>query len=356
MMRAIDEATRKRQAVREAADGAPVVASTQATTRWLLCGRGRPVDVGSVDYTVVLRGDDAFVLFMDIEASRVDAEERFAELGYEHVPFPWYDGPDETIRSLLGDAAARTDAELEERIAPHRRNLAAEELARYRSACADTAAAFAETLDVLAPTDTELEAAGELARAARARDLVARVNLVAGEMRQPVHRHPLPTGERLGRHALLALTVERDGLHVSMTRILAFDEPPAELVRIQQATAEVDAAVLAASRPGVTHAALLEVLARAYEAQGHPEEWRRLHQGGLTGYKGREVFATPGAAIPLPERGAVAWNPSITGGGKSEDTVLVGPDGIEVATRTPELGELETSAGIPRPAIVVRPA
>jgi hypothetical protein len=48
----------------------------------------------------------------------------------------------------------------------------------------------------------------------------------------------------------------------------------------------------------------------------------------------------------------VAWNPSVTGGGKSEDTALVTAAGIEVVTRTPDLPELETSAGLPRPAIV----
>jgi hypothetical protein len=63
------------------------------------------------------------------------------------------------------------------------------------------------------------------------------------------------------------------------------------------------------------------------------------------------VFATPGEATALPRSCAVAWNPSITGGAKSEDTALVGVDGIEVITRTPDLGELDT-AGVPRPAIV----
>jgi hypothetical protein len=47
----------------------------------------------------------------------------------------------------------------------------------------------------------------------------------------------------------------------------------------------------------------------------------------------------------------MAWNPSITGGGKSEDTVLVSAEGHEVLTRTPQLGELKTH-GVPRPAIV----
>ncbi len=82
------------------------------------------------------------------------------------------------------------------------------------------------------------------------------------------------------------------------------------------------------------------MLAQAYERQGFPEEWRSHHQGGLTGYKGREVFAVPGEPTPPPPVGAVAWNPSVTGGGKSDDTVLVPHTGHEVLTRTPELPEL----------------
>jgi Xaa-Pro aminopeptidase len=198
---------------------------------------------------------------------------------------------------------------------------------RYRTAAADTAAAFIQTLGQLRPGLTELEAAGELARATRERDLVARVNLVGGEERQPLHRHPLPTSAPLGRHALLAVTVERDGLHVSLTRIVSFWPPPERLARLVRAAAEVDAAVIAASRPGRALGELFEVLAEAYDREGFPEEWRHHHQGGLTGYKGREVFAVPGEPTPLPPVGAVAWNPSITGGGKSEDTVLVTGEG-----------------------------
>jgi len=54
---------------------------------------------------------------------------------------------------------------------------------------------------------------------------------------------------------------------------------------------------------------------------------------------------------PLPPVGAVAWNPSVTGGGKSEDTVLISDRGPEILTRTPKLTELDVD-GLPRPAIV----
>jgi Xaa-Pro aminopeptidase len=334
----VTEAERKRRAALEAAGGGPLVVSTPENVRWLLCGRGRPVDVGSADYAVVLTDDSARVVFADIERSRVEGEERLGELGYELAPHPWYKRPE-----------GLTDTEVD--LTPLRRTLCPEEVDRYRAAGADAAAALAEAIARLDAAQTEIEAAGELARSTRARDLVARVNLVGGEQRQPVHRHPLPTSAPLGRHALLAVTVERDGLHVSMTRIVSFGRPPERLQELVQASAEVDAAVIAASQPGRTHGELLDVIAEAYDREGFPEEWRRHHQGGLTGYKGREVFAVPGEPTPLPPVGAVAWNPSITGGGKSEDTVLVTAEGPEVLTRTPELGELGTR-GFPRPTIV----
>ena len=346
----MSEAERKRRAAVQAAGGASLVVSAPENVRWLLCGRGRPVDVGSADYAVVLSDGSALVLYPDIERSRVEGEERLEELGYEPVPFPWHERPAAAITRLAGPEAL-SDGQLERELAPHRQALGEKEVERYRAAGADAAAAFVEALGLLRPELTELEAAGELARAARNRDLVARVNLVAGEERQPIHRHPLPTAAALGRHALLAFTVERAGLHVSMTRIVSFGPPTERLVELVQASSEVDAAVISASRPGKTHGELFELLAEGYERVGFPEEWRRHHQGGLTGYRGREVFAVPGEPTPLPAVGAVAWNPSITGGGKSEDTVLVSEDGAEVVTRTPQLGQLSTAARISRPAI-----
>ena len=68
-------------------------------------------------------------------------------------------------------------------------------------------------------------------------------------------------------------------------------------------------------------------------------------------YKGREVFATPGEETRLPPTCAVAWNPSIAGGAKSEDTALVSADGIEVVTETPGLPTIEVG-DLRRPAIV----
>lgn len=118
----------------------------------------------------------------------------------------------------------------------------------------------------------------------------------------------------------------------------------------------VDAAYILGSRPGKP---LNEVLAdgiASYQAAGFPGEWQLHHQGGLTGYAGREIFATPSTAYRLGANQCVAWNPSITGS-KSEDTVLIteeGPDNLSYSGDWPmvEIGYHQSS--ILRPAILPR--
>lgn len=347
------EAERKRTLLLDAAAAEAVVASSPATVRWLLCGRGRPVSTTGphADYTVVLTRERAAVLHPDIESSRVEAEERFDELGFETIAFPWHEGSERALRAAL--AGARPDAgdELEAAAATLRRQLGEEELRRYRTAGADAAEAMVETLAALSEDGTELEAASELGSRLRRRGFTTPVLLAAGQERQGVHRHPLPTGATLGRHALLAATAERHGLHVSLTRIVSFGRAPQELVELCRAAAAVDAVALRGSRPGRTLGDVFEDLEAAYAAEGFPAEWRRHHQGGLTGYLGREAFAVPGGPTLIPSSAAVAWNPSLTGGAKSEDTALVIDDEVEVVTRTPELPEWRFG-GLSRPAVV----
>ena len=68
------EAQRKRRAALAAVG--PFATRDPADVRWLLCGRGRPVSAGTSPYTVVVEEERAQVLYQDIEASRVAAEER----------------------------------------------------------------------------------------------------------------------------------------------------------------------------------------------------------------------------------------------------------------------------------------
>jgi hypothetical protein len=70
---------------------------------------------------------------------------------------------------------------------------------------------------------------------------------------------------------------------------------------------------------------------REYEAQEFGDEWQLHHQGGASGYMGREYLGSPKAKQVVLENQPFAWNPSIAGT-KSEDTILATDKGVETIT------------------------
>jgi antitoxin VapB len=142
---------------------------------------------------------------------------------------------------------------------------------------------------------------------------------------------------------MLNLCARKWGLAISITRFVHFGALPAELAARFTAAAQVNAALLDATKAGATSAELFRVAQAAYAAQGFPGEERFHHQGGPTGYGEREWVATPTGTETVVDDQAFAWNPSIRGG-KAEDTVLLHDGRIEWLTATPELPVIEGKA------------
>ena len=113
--------------------------------------------------------------------------------------------------------------------------------------------------------------------------------------------------------------------------------------------------MIAASVPGASLRDVLLAASDRYDAEGFPGEWELHHQGGLTGYAGREIFATPAETYRLQSDQALAWNPSITRV-KSEDTVLITADGAQILTAGDwPTNEIATGPSeLSRPSILVR--
>jgi antitoxin VapB len=204
------------------------------------------------------------------------------------------------------------------------------------------------------PGQTEHEIAGLLAGEVEGRGVQAVVNLAAVDGRILAYRHPLPTRTKLQRYAMLVLCGRRGGLVCSVTRFVHFGRPPGDLKRKALAVAQVDAAYIAATRPGEALRAILQRAIQCYAEVGFPEEWQHHHQGGPAGYEPREYLATPQAEDVVSAGQAYAWNPSVSGA-KSEDTILVGEAGNEVLTEMPGWPAYEVAAGgktLSRPAIL----
>ena len=129
---------------------------------------------------------------------------------------------------------------------------------------------------------------------------------------------------------------------------------PTDLRRKVDAVAHIDAAMIAATRPGVTLGSIFHEGMQAYATAGYPDEWRLHHQGGLAGYEPREIIATPTSTERVSIGQVYAWNPSITGA-KSEDSILVGADAVEVLTAIPNWPTINTVVNgqvMSRPAVL----
>lgn len=339
-------AKRDRLAAVRAAAGAPAVLLTShEAIAWYLDGVRTHVSLAGPPVLAVRAADDGDTLYVAAnEADRLVAEEVLPADAERIVRVPWQTPP---AVAAAGAGPAATEQELAGPLRAARTPLLPAETSRYRALGAETAAAMTDAAGILTPRDTERDAAAALSTQLLRRGIHPLVVLVAGRSRLR-HRHPLPTDAPLGDRAMLVVCGRRHGLIANATRWVG--EPGADDARIL----EVEAAFLAASRPD---ARLDEVFAAgcgAYGAAGFaPDEWQRHHQGGPTGYAGRDPRATSETTDVVTAAHAFAWNPSAWtdsgGASKVEDTVLVGLEGIEVLTVDPRWPAME-HAGLARPA------
>ncbi|MDQ2054731.1 M24 family metallopeptidase [Halobellus sp. H-GB7] len=313
---------------------------------WLTTGsnvvdRDADVGVAAAGYT----RDDGFVAVTNnIEAERL-ADEELPE-PFDITSVPWYES---SLASAVADATAGAGAAdfhvpgFDDLDASRlRRPLSATDVERYRALGRDVADALERVARELQPGDTEHEAAAGLRISLATLGIEAPVTLVGGSERAQTYRHFTPTGAQLGDYALVSVSAERGGLYASATRTVAFDSAPAWLASRHETAMRVEASALDATQRAVggsessgTAGDVFDAIAGAYDTLGEPDEWRNHHQGGATGFDTREWIAAPESDEPIEAPLAYAYNPTVRGA-KSEDTVLVTEDGVEVLTSTGE--------------------
>ncbi len=277
------------------------------------------------------------------EAPRLHDEE-FGALDFEPVVFPWY--ANETVTAAKKLAGGTLGSDMPEagmtavNLYPLRQSLSETEIARYRWLGTQTADATVESLHQVEPGMSEFDMEAITAENLLRRGILPSVALYAVDDRIYKYKHAVPRGKRLQQYGMLNLCSRKWGLAISITRFIHFGDLPAELAARFEASAQVNAALLDATREGSTSAQLFRVAKDAYAAQGFAGDEELHHQGGSTGYGEREWVATPNGTETVVNHQAFAWNPSIRGA-KAEDTVLLKDGKIEWLTATPELPVIE---------------
>jgi antitoxin VapB len=304
-----------------------------------------PAETGVASLLITAAGK-RYYFTSENEGPRLHDEE-FGALDFEPVLFPWY--ADDTLPTAqrLAGVHLGSDAPgpglIPVNLYPLREALTETEMARYRWLGEETAAATVESLHQVEPGLSEYDLEAITTANLLRRGVMPSVYLYAVDDRIYKYKHAAARGKRLKQYGMLNLCSRKWGLAISITRFVHFGELPGELAARFKSAAQVNAALLDATRVGATSAELFRVAQSAYAAEGFPGEEQLHHQGGPTGYGEREWVATPDGIQTVVNHQAFAWNPSIRGG-KAEDTVLLRDGKIEWLTATPELPVIEASA------------
>ncbi|MVQ42881.1 peptidase M24 [Microbacterium sp. MAH-37] len=305
---------------------------------WYLEGVRTHVSLAGPPVLAVRAADDGDTLFVAAnEADRLIAEELLPEDAARVVRVPWQVPP--TVAAAQAGGIAEDVVAAPLRAA--RATLLPAERERYRMLGRETAEVLTDVLGGSDPVQSERALAGALSGALAARGIDPLVVLVAGGGRIG-YRHPLPTAGPLGERAMVVVCGRRHGLIANATRWVGESGVDDERVLA------VERAFLDASVPGIRLNDVLAAGARGYAAHGFDaEEWLRHHQGGPTGYAGRDPRATEGTEDVLVDGQAFAWNPTVPGG-KVEDTMVRDGAGWEVLTTDDRWPAVEY-AGLLRP-------
>jgi antitoxin VapB len=291
----------------------------------------------------------AGLITTEVEADRVRAEygpERhgFAELAV----VPWYEpqGFERSAQDLAGAGAGDLAADghpafgtdAADDLIALRLALSGPEQADLRDLGADAAAALEQALTAWTPGERDLDIQARCAAAIEAAGADAPVLIVGGDERVRRYRHPMAAGAPVRQLAMVVVVARRAGLHAAATRFASAGPVPPDYAALRARVLGIERDVLEASRPGRSYGDALTALDRGYAAAGVPGGWAGHYQGGPIGYAQREFEIAPGQAgsrwlsQPIGTGHAVAWNPSLPGGAKAEDTYLVTAGGLERVT------------------------
>ncbi|OON38906.1 hypothetical protein BTJ39_16215 [Izhakiella australiensis] len=284
--------------------------------------------------SLLITRDSVTLLAPENELPRILAEEPLP-FACNTQSFPWCQSFNALLPagSIGSDSPVAGSTDIQSRIIALRQGLHHNEQRRYQTLGEETARIVESVACRLRAGVTEWQVEAEIAAACLSRGIRPVCTLIAADERIAAFKHPVPTRRKLVEKMLITLGAEREGLHVSLSRLVHIGEPDAALRQHIMALANIHADILHATQPQRRWSAVFGDIVQTYQQYGYPDAWRDHHQGGPAGYGCRDWIVTPETQGEIQADTAVAWNPTLSGV-KSEDTFLVTRSGVRALTRS----------------------
>jgi Xaa-Pro dipeptidase len=343
-----------------------------AAVAWACGGVAPPVDrTAAVDLVwAVFVANGSWLITTNVEADRIRAEYDPSGHGFDGLAeVPWYtpsrfveaavDLAGVPAQRLASDGHPAFGRDVADDVIALRLALSAPERDDLAGLGADAAHALQSSLAQWRPGESDLDIQARCAAHLEAAGADAPVLIIGGDDRLERYRHPMAIGAPVRRRAMAVAVARRSGLHVALTRFASAGPVDRVYGTLRRRVLSIEDAVLAATTQAATYGTALEALAAGYAAAGAEGEWKRHYQGGPIGFAQREFEIAPWQtnsrwySQPIDAWHAIAWNPSLPGGAKAEDTYLVTPDGSLILMSTAPGWPTDISeSGAPRPAVL----
>ncbi|MHB8191305.1 MAG: M24 family metallopeptidase [Ferrimicrobium sp.] len=331
-----------------------VVLTTPASVAWVTGGISQVVDRSAAlsDVWVVVSREGSTLITSEVEVDRIRDEYDPESHGFDGVvAVPWYGMEPKlaAVTEIAGVGAPKIASDgypglgedIRDDLVELRLVLSDPEQEELRSLGVDTAVAIEDGLRSWRPGESDFKVQARVVWALEALGVWTPVVIVGGDERVGRYRHPVANGTAVSSLVMVVVVAERFGVHVATTRFASAGAVSGELERSFATVRRIESAVLASSKPGNTYGDVLHDLDLAYEREGFPRAWKGHYQGGPIGFAQREFEIAPTDRDSrwfrqrVDTGSAVAWNPSLSGGAKVEDTYLVTELGAELVTKSP---------------------
>ena len=327
----------------------PLLLTTPGSVNWITGGLSDCVDITSSSDPVwfIESKQGSALITSEIEAPRLAGDFDLDALGWDLITVPWFDA-DAPLRAVTAFAGLSADWLLTDRpdlglnivdeIVATRMVLSVPEQSDLRSLGALAASALEGALDEWRPGEsTDFDIAASVCARLERDGAHAVCLIVGGDERLRTFRHPLAIGATLCDAVMAVVVARRGGLHVAATRTaVTSDADP--ILELTAKLEPVHSAALLATRPGSSWGDAVDALAKGYDNIGETGAWREHFQGGPIAFEQREFELAPGHNgspfwdLECDARSAVAWNPSLRGGAKIEETYILGAGEPELVT------------------------
>lgn len=294
-------------------------------------------DAGAGMAEVLVTKDEACILTDGAEAERLRRDQ--VPDGFTYHAAPW---AEPALHDKHGSNAAGKGAVLSDRPGPgegalphaaavRRAVLSTPEQERCRALGRDAADVVGQVLRAARADWSEAALVGAVADALIRRGIqpvLLRIDGAAGR------GGPVPSQSPVGGRFTLTCTARRHGLHVGLSRSVAFTPLTDDERNAWNDLLHLEATALDAVHPGQSLGAVYHALEDAYRHADHEDAIRTHRQGGVIGYAASELPLDPTGATGLEAGMAIALTPGFDGV-RIEDTFLLGPSGLEHLTVDP---------------------